>query len=219
MEADSRSQIKSNVLEKRILVVRLEIALYALPDDVMVYVDDSGQRITEPYMVTRSRRAYEYSSASRERYRQLLSSTGVYNIIKRHLHYERQQLEALEADYGEPVQFKDKKLTRYTRIWEALRKSTGPNILLELQPRYARRSNNEDELYEEAVSLVARTQIADVTLIRDNLSIGQTQAGIFMQRMEAEGLVSELSKPALKRTVFITIDDMNAREAEKHADK
>ena len=215
----STTDIGDQILAKRILVVRLEISLYALPDDFTVYVDDEQQPITGPYSVTRNRKAYEHSEASSGRHRQLVSSTGMYNIIKRHLDYERRQLEELEADYGEPVQLKDKKLIRYIGILERLCKSTGTNVLLELQPRWIRRSDDEDDLYEEAVSLVARTQIADVTLIRDNLSIGQTQANTFMQRLEDEGLVSELTNPALKRTVFITVDDMDTREAKKHADK
>ena len=215
----SITDIGNQILAKRILVAKFEIMLYALPDDFTMYVDDEQQPITGPYSVTRNRKAYEHSEASSGRYRQLVSSTGMYNIIKRHLSYEKRQLEELEADYGEPVQFKDKKLTRYTSILEQLRIAKGTTILLELQPRWMRRSNDEDDLYEEAVSLVARTQIADVTLIRDNLSIGHTQAGVFVQKMEAEGLVSELSKSALKRSVFITVDDMDAREAKNHANK
>ncbi len=215
----SITDIGNQILAKRILVAKFEIMLYALPDDFTVYVDDEQQPITGPYSVTRNRKAYEHSEASSGRYRQLVSSTGMYNIIKRHLSYEKRQLEKLEADYGEPLQIKDKKLTRYIGILERLRLAKGTATLLELQPRWIRRSDDDNELYEEAVSLVARTQIADATLIRDNLSIGQSQANRFIQRMEAEGLISELSKSALRRSVFITVDDMDVREAKNHADK
>lgn len=219
MQADNRPQLEKSILEKRILVARFEISLYALLDDFTVYVDDEQQPIAEPYSVTRDRKTYEHSEASSGRYNQLVSPTGMYNIIKRHLNYERRQLEELEADYGESLQLKDKKLIRYIGILERLRIAKGSTILLELQPRWIRRSDDEDELYEEAVSLVARTQIADVTLIRDNLSIGHTQAGAFVQRMEIEEIVSELSKSALRRRVFITVDDMDARESKNHANK
>ena len=219
MQTDSISQLKDKILEKRILVARFEISLYALLDDFTVYINDEHQPIAVPYSVTRNRKTYEHSEASSGQYKQFVSPTGMYNIIKRHLSYEKRQLEKLEADYGEPLQIKDKKLTRYIGILERLRLAKGTTILLELQPRWIRRSDDDNELYEEAVSLVARTQIADATLIRDNLSIGQSQANRFIQRMEAEGLISELSKSALRRSVFITVDDMDVREAKNHADK
>lgn len=219
MQASDRPQLEKSILEKRILVARLEISLYALLDDFTVYVNDEKQPIAEPYSVTRNRKTYEHSETSSGRYKQFVSPTGMYNVIKRHLSYEKRQLERLEADYGEALQIKDKKLIRHIGILERLRTAKGTTMLLELQPRWIRRSDDEDELYEEAVSLVARTQIADTTLIRDNLSIGQTQANAFMQRLEDEGLVSELSKSALRRSVFITVDDMDAREAKNHANK
>ncbi len=219
MQNRSKTQLKEQILEKNILLARLEIMLYALPDDITVYVNEDGQLVTEPYGVTRNRKTYEHSETSSGRYKQLVSPTGMYNIINRHLTYERQKLEELEADYGKPVRHKDKKLGRYIGMLEWLRAARGTTMLLELQPRWTPRSNDENELYEEAVSLVARTQLADTTLIRDNLSIGQTQANAFMKRLEDEGLVSELRNPAFKRTVFITTKDMDAREAKNHADK
>ena len=216
MSSSNRAELKRYILEKRILLARLEISLYALPDDFTVYVDNEQQPLLEPHRVTRNRKAYEASSS---RYGQLVSPTKMYNIIKRHMKYETMQLWRLEASHGKPVHIKDNKLTRYAVILGQLRVGRGKNMVLELQPRWVRRSDDEDELYEEAVSLVARTQIADATLIRDNLSIGQTQANAFMQRLEDEGLVSELSKSAHRRSVYITVDDMDTREAIKHADK
>lgn len=216
MSPSNRAELKRCILEKRILLARLEISLYALPDDFTVYVDNEQQPLLEPHRVTRNRKAYEASSS---RYGQLVGPTGMYNIIKRHMKYETMQLWRLEASHGKPVHIKDEKLTRYTVILSQLRVGRGKNMVLELQPRWVRRTNDEDELYEEAVSLVARTQIADVTLIRDNLSIGYTQADAFMKRMEADGLVSELSKSALTRSVFITAKDMDARETKSYADK
>ncbi|GEM_PF-5090851 len=218
MQSDDLSQLKSKVLAARILVVKFEIMLYALPDDFIVYVDDNERPAAESYAVTRSRKAYELTGNSK-RYARLVSPTEMYNIIKKHLNYETQQLEELEKSSNGLVQVKDKKLTRLTTLLEQLRKHTGANTLLELQPRYTRRSDDEEELYEEAVSLVARTQIADVTLIRDNLSIGHTQAEKLMQRLEGEELVSRLQNGALKRTVLVTVDDMDEREARRNADK
>lgn len=218
MQADSRSQFKKNVLESRILVARLEIMLYALPDDFIVYVDDSEQLVAKSYKVTRSRRAYEYSDDSMRRYRRLVSPTEMYNIIKRHLDYERRRLEERDDTSG-LVKIKDEKLTRLTVLLEQLRSPTGATILLELQPRYARRTDDKEELYEEAISLVARTQIADVTLIRDNLTIGHALAEMLMERLEGEGLVSRLDNNALKRMVLITVEDMQKREVKKYANK
>lgn len=219
MQADDRSQLIDKVLVSRTLVAKFEIMLYALPDYFMVYVDDNERPLEKTYMVTRSRRAYEHSEDSRKRYRQLVSPNEMYNIIKRHLEYERRRLKNLENSSDEPVQIKDKKLKQLTAILTILRRKPGANILLELQPRWLSRSDDEDELYEEAVSLVARTQVADVTLIRDNLTIGQALASKLMQRLEDEGLVSTLSDRALRRTVFITVEDMQEREVAKHAAK
>lgn len=220
MQTDNHSQHIDKILAGRTLVAKLEIMLYALPDDFVVYVDDSGQFLDKNYFrVTRSRRAYENSEDSRKRYKRLVSPTEMYNIIKRHLEYERRQLDELEESSDKPVQVKDKNLKKLTVILERLRSKSEATILLELQPRWLSRSNNEEELYEEAISLVARTQVADTTLIRDNLTIGQTLADKLMQRLEDEGLVGTLGNNALRRTVFITVEDMQRREAEKHADK
>lgn len=198
-----------DIIKQRTLVTKLEISLYALPDDFIVHRDQSERPVAEIYRITRNKKAYQSASNS---YKQLVSPTEMYTTIKRHLLHEQAQLKKLEAGYDKPIQVNDQKLMRYTRILEQLRKPTGPNILLELQPRWTRRSDNEEELYEEAVSLVARTQIADVTLIRDNLSIGQNQANSFMQRLEDEDLVSKPESTTLKRTVLITVDDMNIRK-------
>lgn len=219
MQTGNHSQSIDKVLAGRTLVAKLEIMLYALPDYFAVYVDGDGQPLEKAYMVTRSRRAYENSEDSRKRYKRLVSPTEMYNIIKKHLEYERQQLDELEESSDKPVQIKDENLKKLTVILERLRSKSETTILLELQPRWLSRSNDEEELYEEAMSLVARTQVADTTLIRDNLTIGQTLADKLMQRLEDEDLVSTLGDNALRRTVFITVDDMQKREATKHADK
>lgn len=219
MQANDRSQFADKILADRTLVAKFEIMLYALPDDFVVYVDDSGQFLDKSHFtVTRSRRAYEFSDSARNRYRQLISPTEMYSIIKRHLEYERNQLKSLEASSDGSVRIEDKTLKRFRAILKGLRRPSA-TLLLELQPRWSRRSNDENELYEEAVSLVARTQVADVTLIRDNLTIGHALATKFMKRLEDEGLVSALSEGALRRTVLITVEDMQKREAAKYADK
>lgn len=213
-------RLLADILKYRTLVAKFEIMLYALPDDFVVYVDDNGQFLDKDYFtVTRSRRAYEFSDNAKKRYRRLVSPMEMYNIIKRHLEYEKDRLKSLEGSCNEPVQIKDKKLKRLTVILEQLREARSPGLLRELQPQWLRRSDNEEELYEEAVSLVARTQVADVTLIHDNLTIGQALASKLMQRLEDEGLVSTLSDRALRRTVFITVEDMQEREVAKHAAK
>lgn len=210
-------QLRDKILENRILTTRLEIMLYALPDDFIVVVDDDMHPLVEPYKVTRSRRAYEYSEKSRERYKWFVSPTEMYSIIRQHLEYSKLHLKKLEESYGGPIEIKDKSLAKLTVLLKSLRECKGATVMLELQPRYMWRSNDEEELYEEAMSLVARTQIADVTLIRDNLSIGQTLADKLMRRLEDEGLVSTLSEGALRRTVFVTVEDMQKREDERHA--
>lgn len=211
-----QSELKKHILEKRILLARLEISLYALPDNFTVYIDNEQHLLATPHKVTRNKKSYEASS---DRYKQLVSSTGMYEIIKRHIKYETMQLWRTEARYGKPAHTKDKKLIQYTAMLRQLRVGDGKNIILELQPRWAPRSYDEEDLYEEAISLVARTQIADVTLIRDNLSIGQALADKIMRRLEDDGLVSTLSGKTLRRTVFITVDDMKSREERKRANK
>ena len=211
-----QSELKKYILEKRILLARLEISLYALPDDFTVYIDSEQRPLTKPHRVTRNRKSYEASS---DQYKQLVDPTGMYSVIKKHIKYETMQLWKAEAKYGKPVYIKDRKLTRYTAILGQLRVGRSKNIILELQPRWVPRSYDEEDLYEEAVSLVARTQIADVTLIRDNLSIGQTLADKLMRRLEDEGLVSTLSDKGSRRAVFVTVDDMKNREERKRANK
>jgi DNA segregation ATPase FtsK/SpoIIIE-like protein len=220
MQADDHPQFADKILAGRTLVAKFEIMLYALPDDFVVYVDSSGQSLGKNHFtVTRSRRAYESSDNARRRYVQLISPSEMYDIIKRHLEYEKGRLKSLEDSSDESVHVKDKKLRQLTVTLEELRKASGTTLLLELQPRWSRRSDDENELYEEAVSLVARTRVADVTLIRDNLTIGHALAAKLMKRLEDEGLVSVLSEGALRRTVLITVEDMQNREAVKHADK
>lgn len=220
MQANDRSQFADKILASRTLVAKFEIMLYALPDDFIVYVDSSGQSLGKNHFtVTRSRRAYELSDSARNRYRQLIGPTEMYSIVKRHLDYERGLLKSLEDSSDEPMQIEDKKLKQLTVTLEELRRASGPTLLLELQPRWSRRSDDENELYEEAVSLVARTRVADVTLIRDNLTIGYALATKLMKRLEDEGLVSTLSERASRRTVLITVEDMQNRKAAKHADK
>lgn len=188
--------------------------LYALPDDFIVYVDPVGKQTVNSYKVTRSRKMFSTSSDP-ERYRQLISPTEMYNIIKHHLEYERKALKSLGDNHNDTEQSsKDRlsELKRMTRILEDLKRpETRLQTLHRLQPRWTPRSDKEDDLYDEAVSFVARTQIADVTSIRDQLSIGSSHAESIVQRLEDEGLVSTLNNNALKRRVLITIDDLRKR--------
>lgn len=217
MQTDS-TQIQKEVLEWKIAAVRFEGMLYALPEYFYVGVGPDGNELAEPYMVTRNRRAYENPSNA-DRYKQLVSSIALYNIIKNHLEHVNRKLEVLEHEHG-TLEASSDKLTQMTRTLDALK---DPRLrrqtLFMVNPRGVRVSSNDDDLYEEALSLVARTQIVDTTFVRDQLSIGNGEAEQLIKRLEEDGFVSELGDNVLKRTVFVTVEDMDTREAERNANK
>ena len=205
----------NKIIDRKILITKFETMLYALPDDFIVYVESGSEQLSSSYKVTRSRKMFSTSSDPK-RYRQLVSPTEMYNIIKHHLEYEINALKSLENsnnDTEQPSKDRLTELEEMTRILEDLKRpETRLQTLHRLQPRWTPRSDKEDDLYDEAVSFVARTQIADVTSIRDQLSIGSSHAESIVQRLEGEGLVSTLNSNALKRRVLITIDDLRKRK-------
>lgn len=212
------TQAQKEILDLKIAAVKFEGMLYALPEYLVVHVDSSGNKLAESYMVTRNRKTYENPRVS-HRYNQLVSSTTLYNIIKSHLEYVNRKLESLEREHG-ALEVSSDKLTQMAQTLNALKNPRSRRqTLFMVNPPWVRMSDNENDIYEEALSLVARTQIADVTFIRDQLSIGNAWAERILKRLEDEEHVSRLSNKALKRTVLITIEDMDKREVERNADK
>lgn len=212
------TQIQKEILGWKIAAVRFEGMLYALPEYFYVGVDSDGNELAEPYMVTRNRKIYENTS-NIDRYKQLISSTALYDIIKNHLEHVNRKLESLEQEYG-TLEVSSDKLMQMTRTLKALKDPRSRRqALFMVNPRWVCMSDNEDDLYEEALSLVARTQIVDTTFVRDQLSIGNAEAERLIKRLEDDGFVSELGDNALKRKVFITVEDMDKREMERNANK
>lgn len=200
-KASTHKVKESDVLSRKALIAKFEIMMYALPDEFMVYVEESGKKIEDAYLVTRSRRAYE-SSSDHDRYKYLISPTEMRNIVKRHLHFEKQQLNYAHSSESDVNVHYSKLLATVEELRDPLSRR---NAMFRLQPRWTRRTDSLDELYEEALSLVVRTQIADVTLVRDNLSIGQSQAEMIMKHLEDNGIISK-GDGIHKRTILIDED-------------
>jgi DNA segregation ATPase FtsK/SpoIIIE-like protein len=111
---------------------------------------------------------------------------------KRHLEYERERLKGFNIDI---TNLSDEHIEQAAKVLKAVQDPhSRRQTLFNLQPRWTARTNDENELYDEAVSLVARTGIADTTFIRDQLSIGNSMAETIIQRLEDEGLVSRLPR-------------------------
>mgnify|MGYP001603028253 CR=1 FL=1 len=210
------TELLRQALECKLLTIRFEVMLYSLPDDFTVYVDRDGRLLEEPCRVTRNRRQYELSS-SPTRYSELIRPAEMHSVIKRHLEYERGRLKGFDIDM---TKLSDERIKQAAKILEAVQDShSRRQTLFNLQPRWTSRTKDEDELYDEAVSLVARTRIADTTFIRDQLSIGNAQAEAIVQRLEDEKLVGRLSNRALKRTVLVSVDESYERKVKSNAGK
>ena len=199
-------------LECKLLTIKFEVMLYSLPDDFTVYIDRDGKQLEEPYRVTRNRKHYETSS-SPARYSELIRPAEMHSVIRRHLEYERERLKGYDTD---TFRLSNERIEQAVKILEAIQDARSRRqTLFRLEPRWTPRTNDEDELYDEAVSLVARTQIADTTFIRDQLSIGNSQAEAIVRRLEDEELVGRLSNGALKRTVLVSVDESRERKVKK----
>lgn len=210
------TELLRQVLDCKLYMIRFEVMLYSLPDDFIVYIDHSGKQLQKPHRVTRNRKQYELSSSS-ARYSELIRPAEMYNVIRRHLEYERKRLKGFDIDTGK---LSNERIEQATKILKAAQDPhSRQQTLFNLQPRWTPRTNDEDELYDEAVSLVARTQIADTTFIRDQLSIGNTQAEAIVRQLEDEGLVGRLSNGALKRAVLVSVDESYERKVKSNADK
>lgn len=210
------TELLRQALECKLLTIRFEVMLYSLPDDFTVYIDCDGRLLEEPCRVTRNRRQYELSS-SPTRYSELIRPAAMRSVIKRHLEYERGRLKGFDIDM---TKLSDERIKQAAKILEVVQDPhSRRQTLFNLQPRWTPRTKDEDELYDEAVSLVARTRIADTTFIRDQLSIGNAQAETIVQRLEDENLVGRLSNGALKRTVLVSVGESYERKVKSNAGK
>jgi len=63
--------------------------------------------------------------------------------------------------------------------------------------------SREDELYDEAVAMVAREGKASTSFVQRHLQIGYNRAARIIERMEAEGVVSKANRVG-RREVLIS---------------
>ncbi|MFZ1243235.1 hypothetical protein EOM33_06250 [Candidatus Saccharibacteria bacterium] len=210
------TELLRQVLDCKLYTIRFEVMLYSLPDDFTVYIDYDGKQLKKPYRVTRNRKQYELSS-SPTRYSKLIRPAEMHNVIRRHLDYECERLKGFDIDTDK---LSNGRIEQAAKVLEVVQDPRSRRqTLFNLQPRWTPRTNDNDELYDEAVSLVARTQIADTTFIRDQLSIGNSQAEAIVRRLEDEGLVGRLGNGALKRAVLVSIDESYERKVKSNANK
>ena len=64
------------------------------------------------------------------------------------------------------------------------------------------KSNGSDDLYDQAVALVARERKASTSFIQRHLKIGYNRAATIIEKMESEGVVSSANHVG-KREVLI----------------
>ena len=210
------TELLRQALDCKLQTIRLEVMLYSLPDDFTVYIDLDGKQLKKPRRVTRNRKQYELPSGP-TRYSELIRPAEMYSVIKRHLEYERERLKGFDIDTAKLF---NERIEQAAKILEAVQDPRSRRqTLFNLQPRWTSRTTDEDELYDEAVSLVARTRIADTTFIRDQLSIGNTQAETIVQRLEDEKLVGGVGNGALKRAVLVSVDESYERKVKSNAGK
>lgn len=89
-----------------------------------------------------------------------------------------------------------------TKLDDPLRRE---DVLHRMRPRYTQTQSTDDDLYEEAVSIIARTQIASTSYLQHHLSIGYTKATMIMKRLEDNGIVGS-GDGISKRTILINED-------------
>lgn len=82
---------------------------------------------------------------------------------------------------------------------------TREDTLHRMRPRFTQTQDNDDDLYEEALSMIARTQIASTSFLQHHLSIGYTKASMVMSRLEDNGIISG-GDGVNKRMIFINQD-------------
>ncbi len=134
--------------------------------------------------------------------------------------YEPEELEVIKDSYGlkhdyvnesmksswDYYQERTQELDRLEKILDRLEDPlTREDTLHRMRPRYTQTQENDDDLYEEALSIIARTQIASTSFLQHHLSTGYTKASMLMNRLEDNGIISG-GDGINKRTVLINED-------------
>ena len=85
------------------------------------------------------------------------------------------------------------------------------DMLHRMHRRYTPVQDTDNDLYDDAVSLIARTQTASTSFLQHHLDIGYTKVTLLMKRLEENGIISE-GREMQKRTIYITPDGTNRDE-------
>ena len=107
----------------------------------------------------------------------------------------------------------EEEIARITQCWRDQGEPEYEQELLERRssgdPSEGDLDPDSDELLEQAVTLVAQTQTASVSLIQRRLRVGYTRAGRLIDMLERRGIISgyEGSKP---RRVLISEADLQS---------
>lgn len=142
------------------------------------------------------------------------------NELMKNPSYQPEELEVIKDKYGlthdyvnesvksswdgyvERVSELDRFKKILTELDDPLRRG---DILHRMRPRYTQTQDTDDDLYDEAVSIIARTQIASTSYLQHHLSIGYTKAAMIMKRLEDNGIVGS-GDGISKRTILINED-------------